>query len=83
MLVLFKYNFNPKENAYLYGNLSPLLTSKIDKKEFKEELYAYILNNNEIVRNFYKENDPDFYNKYINFKYSLDDLIAEINSLIK
>lgn len=81
-LDLFKNYFNPKNDAYLYGNLSPLISSKINETNFKNKLYAYILNNNKIVNDFYKKQDPEFYNKFLNFDYSLEELSNEVNSLI-
>lgn len=80
-LDLFKNNFDAGEFAYLFGNLSPLLTSKINDCDFQDRLIAYILNENEVVKNYYKVNDPEFYNKYVNLEYNKSDLVDEVKKL--
>lgn len=54
-LYFFKNNFKPK-NSFLYGNLSPLYSPKIEKKEFKNILVSYAYNEcNLISKHFSKE----------------------------
>jgi predicted RNA methylase len=44
-------------NHYLIGNLSPLFSAKINDSETKKELICYLINSNEIVRNYYLKNN--------------------------
>ena len=80
-LDLFKNNFEAGEYQYLFGNLSPLLTKKINDVYFQDELIAYALNENQVVNEFYRKNDESFYNKYISFNYSKKDLVDEIKKV--
>lgn len=42
-LYYLKYNFSPKKHSFIYGNLSPLYSKKIERKDIKNLLvwYAY------------------------------------------
>ena len=52
-LFFLKKNFNPKKNKFLYGNLSPLYTDKINDINFKKALIYYAYNNSELVKKYY------------------------------
>lgn len=71
----FKHHFNP-ENYYLYGNLSPLYTKKIEYPEVKKELLYYIVNTNKVMSNYYKK-----HKKEINEIYNLTEIKKEYPSL--
>lgn len=79
-LNLFKNYFNPEE-PYLYGNLSPLLPKEINNDEIKKQLYGYILNENQIVKTWIKENNNDFYKQNFNNKYDVHELMNLVESL--
>ena len=53
-ILFFKNNFNPKENKFLYGNLSPLYPIEINE-EFKNAAAFYAFNNNILVRKYYSK----------------------------
>lgn len=74
-LDLFKYNFDAGEYQYLFGNLSPLLSDKVFEPDFQDMLLAYVLNENEVVRDYYKANDPSFFEKYHSLKYDKKELV--------
>lgn len=76
-LDFFKKHFTPKD-MYLYGNLSPLLPEKIEDKSIKDQLFGYILNNNETVSRWFKNNDPVFYKANIKNYYSVNRLMQLI-----
>ena len=76
-LDLFKNNFDAGEFGYLFGNLSPLLTDKINDPSFQDKLLAYILNENEVVKTYYETNDKEFYEKFAHVQYSKKELIDE------
>ncbi len=80
-LDLFKNNFDAGEYQYLFGNLSPLLTIRINNPDFQDQLVAYILNENDIVRDYYKINDRDFFDKFVSIKYSKEELVNECRLL--
>jgi hypothetical protein len=48
----FKCNFAP-EDTYIYGNLSPLYSKKLDLTEFQKLLISYILAKNTTVYDYY------------------------------
>ena len=77
-LDFFKKYFKSDE-MYLYGNLSPLLPEKIEDKDIKGQLYAYILNSNAIVSKWFKDNDPEFFKTHINNYYSVNRLMKLIS----
>lgn len=80
-LDLFKNNFNAGSEQYLFGNLSPLLTDKIFNADFQDKLLAYIMNENPVVNEYYKNNDKAFFEKYIAYPYSKEELISEVKAL--
>lgn len=47
----FKLHFKSKK-PFIYGNLSPIYSKKLDEPELKKLLIAYIYHNNQIVKNF-------------------------------
>ena len=55
-ILFFKNNFNPKENRFLYGNLSPLCPTEISE-EFKCAASFYAFNNNALVKKYYSRSD--------------------------
>lgn len=77
-ILFFKNNFNPKENKFLYGNLSPLYPNEIDD-EFKNACAYYALHNNSLVEKYYTrdmlekeygvEKKTDILNKCLNKLY--------------
>ena len=50
-LFFLKSNFNPKNNKFLYGNLSPLYFSDLEKDSYKNAVVSYAYNNCSIVSN--------------------------------
>lgn len=52
-LEYFKATFNPKENGYIFGNLSPLYDKSIETTERKRELIRYIWDNKPIIQKYY------------------------------
>lgn len=80
-LDLFKNNFDAGEFGYLFGNLSPLLTDKINDLDFQNKLLSYILNENDVVKTYYKKNDKEFFDKYSSISYSKDELVEECRKL--
>lgn len=73
----FKNNFNP-ERMFLYGNLSPLYSSKLDSWGVTIELISYIFNNNSVVNNYINENKlEDKLKEY----YKMDHFTNEYNLL--
>lgn len=52
----FKNNFNSDE-MFLYGNLSPLYSEKIETPTVKKELISYILQTNDVVKNYVIDNN--------------------------
>jgi hypothetical protein len=58
-----KNNFKTNQ-LFLYGNLSPLYSPKIEEEETKKALIYYIYNNNQIVKN-YIENNKTYNNKIL------------------
>ena len=81
-LDLFKHNFTAGDYDFLFGNLSPLITEKIEDNDFKTRLISYVLNENKVVNNYYKNNDPVFFDKYINIDYSKPSLVDEVNNCL-
>lgn len=54
-LYFLKSNFNPKDYKFLYGNLSPLYTNKINDDSFKACVVWYAYNNSELVQKYMDE----------------------------
>lgn len=52
-LYFLKMNFNPQVNKFIYGNLSPLYSKKIESDSFKNEVVSYAYNNNSLIRKYY------------------------------
>jgi len=52
----FKNNFVTKSH-FIIGNISPLFHASLDDKEVKKELVSYILKTNDVVRNYYFNNN--------------------------
>jgi len=52
----FKNNFKPN-NYYIYGNLSPLYSDRLEDLNVKKELISYIYHSNKIVRDFLENNN--------------------------
>ena len=52
----FKNNFKP-DNYYIYGNLSPLYSDRLEDLNVKKELISYIYHSNKIVRDFLENNN--------------------------
>lgn len=54
-LYFLKCNFNPSSNKYIYGNLSPLYTEKLNGVLFKNAVVSYAYNNCPVVRRYFDE----------------------------
>ena len=79
-LAIFKSLFNPKENKYLYGNLSPLYSSKIEDKFYKNQLVSYTYLNYDLIKKYFsKEEIEKTYGK-INEKIKESDLLLLVES---
>jgi len=52
----FKKHFS-SDKMFLYGNLSPLYSSKIEIAEVKKELISYVFQTNDIVKNYIIKNN--------------------------
>ncbi len=76
-LDVLKRCFNPINNAYIYGNLSPFLTDKLDDFNFKRKLVTYIYETNSIIKQFYKKDILE--QEYGLFDYNYDDIIKEVD----
>lgn len=50
-LLFLKNNFKPRELKFVYGNLSPLYSPRIEEEEFKKRVVSYAYENCELVRN--------------------------------
>lgn len=74
---LKKY-FNPNKYLYIYGNLSPFWTDKLNDKNFKIKLITYIYETNPIIKKFYKKEILE--NKYGLFNYDYNEIIDEVNN---
>ena len=79
-LDFFKQYFKPND-YYLYGNLSPLMPKEYDPNKFIKELLIYIVNNNEIVRDYVIKHNWDI-KDYIGHQYDFNYLISLLNSCI-
>lgn len=79
-LDFFKQYFKPND-YYLYGNLSPLMPKEYDQNKFIKELLIYIVNNNEIVRDYVIKHNWDI-KDYIGRQYDFNYLISLLNSCI-
>lgn len=78
-LDFFKRHFQPKD-YFLYENLSPLLPVNYTDEKFKDEVEKYIVNNNDIVKEYVIKNGWQVSSK-INKTCNLDYLKAIVNSL--
>ena len=76
----FKINFNPND-YFLYGNLSPLLPSIYLDKKFKDEIEKYIINENNIVKDYAIQHNWNIVSK-LNQDYDSDYLKSIISSLV-
>lgn len=56
-LLFLKENFNPPKYDFIYSNLSPLYSSKIEKENIKNILVTYAFNNNLIVSSLFSKSD--------------------------
>ena len=56
-LYFLKENFKVSQNAFLYGNLSPLCFNKINEPEYKNCLVSYAYNNSNLVSHFFKKEE--------------------------
>lgn len=52
-LEYFKATFNPVENGYIFGNLSPLYDKAIETTEKKKELIRYVWDNKPIIQKYF------------------------------
>lgn len=83
-LDLVKNFFTYSDKYYLFGNLSPIFTKKvIDDKVFQNKLIAYICQNNDVVINYFKKNDPLYLKEWQSYKFDLRDLTDEIITIPK
>lgn len=83
-LFFLKMNFNPQVNRFIYGNLSPLYTTKIDSASFKNEVVSYAYNNSELIRKYYTEDKIKALYGPITDQYNaLFDELENLNNLFK
>ena len=54
-LYFFKTNYKKTNNHFLYGNLTPFYTSKIEDAEFKLALVSYAYNNNILIKKYFSK----------------------------
>lgn len=63
-LFFLKNEFSPKKYTFIYGNLSPLWTEKLARKDFKRAVVAYAFNNCTLISKYYsKEQIEKVYGK--------------------
>ena len=78
-LYFLKTNFNPSKNKFLYGNLSPLYTKKLEEASFKNQAVYYAYNNNPLVKKYINEDTiKALYGPNIN---QYNALFTELNKL--
>ncbi len=56
-LLFLKDNFNPLENEFIYGNLSPLYSPKIERKDIKHVLAEYAFQKSAVVSSVFSKNE--------------------------
>ena len=56
-LFFLKSNFSPLENKFLYGNLSPLYTKKMEEDVFKQIVVSYAYNNCSLVSKYISKDE--------------------------
>lgn len=52
-LEYFKASFNPSENGYIFGNLSPLYDKSIETSDKKKELIRYVWDNKPLIQKYF------------------------------
>lgn len=80
-LYFLKINFNPAENKFLFGNLSPLYTNKLKCDTFKNQVVSYAYNNCELIKKFFGLNEIEILYGTLTDQYN--DLFDELNVLSK
>lgn len=78
-LYFLKTNFNPKNNKFLYGNLSPLWTSKMDDKNFKNAVVSYAYNNCPLVKKYFSKDKIKAFYGTVSVQYNA--LYEELNNI--
>lgn len=78
-LNFLKENFNPPNNKYIYGNLSPLCIRDLDDTIIKNLLVSYAFYNNALVRKHFTQIELEKAYGKLNKNYEL--LFDELNKL--
>lgn len=64
-LEYFKATFNPPENGYIFGNLSPLYDKSIETPERKKMLIRYVWDNKPLIQKYFSyETLSGYYGKF-------------------
>jgi hypothetical protein len=81
-LFFLKNNFKPKNNRFIYGNLSPLYTKKLKDDKFKNEVVSYAYNNDDLVKKYYSDKKiEELYGPIVTQYPDLSEEIDIINTL--
>lgn len=78
-LYFLKQNFNPTNNKFLYGNLSPLYIKNIEENETKNSVVSYAYNNCDIVQKYYTKTEIEQEYGILKEDYSM--IFAELQKL--
>jgi hypothetical protein len=78
-LSFLKMNFKPSTNTFIFGNLSPLYTKKLEDPIFKNKIIAYAYNNIELIRKYYSMEKLE--GLYGSLKTDYDELFLELKRL--
>ena len=83
-LFFLKQNFRPQNFHFLFSNLSPLYTDKIENKNIKLELISYAYKNNKLIKKYFtKEKIENLYGKLTNNFENIFNEIKNINNKFK
>ena len=78
-LNFLKDNFNPPQNKYIYGNLSPLCLDNLDNNIIKNLLVSYSYYNNSLVRKYFTQTELE--KKYGKLSKNYELLFDKLNKL--
>lgn len=79
-LYFFKNNFSPPKNKFVYGNLSPLYTDKLNNKDFKNSIVSYTYNNCELLHKYYSKEKIESLYGCLTTDYTL--IFEELNRIV-
>ena len=64
-LEYFKDTFHPEENAYIFGNLSPLYNKEIETSEMKAKLVRYVWDKLPLIQKYFSYDElADYYGAF-------------------